>query len=77
MKQELRIFCRYDPEIAVWYVVESDIPGLWLEGKTQAAFEAHLAEAAPELVDLNRHELGDKADWPIVIILEKALGQAA
>ena len=49
----------WDGEAGVWYVAESDLPGLVAEAETPTALMAKLRVLVPELVELNRHLL----DW--------------
>ena len=49
----LRVEIGYDPEARVWHVVESDIPGLWLEADTAGELMNKLALAGPEMIELN------------------------
>lgn len=50
---ELTVHFAYDQEAKVWYVAKSDIPGLALEAATPAELMNRVAEAAPELIQLN------------------------
>jgi predicted RNase H-like HicB family nuclease len=47
------ITCEWDDEACVWYVAESDVPGLATEAATIEQLEAKLATMIPELVELN------------------------
>lgn len=47
------VTCQWDPEAAVWYVSESDVPGLVTEADTLDAMEAKLMCLIPELLELN------------------------
>ena len=49
----------WDPDAEVWYVIESDVPGLAAEAESPQALMAKLRVLVPELVALNRHLL----DW--------------
>ncbi|MGD9968409.1 MAG: DUF1902 domain-containing protein [Hyphomonadaceae bacterium] len=42
----------------VFYIVESDIEGLWLEASTKAGLIDKLRDVAPELVGHNQGERG-------------------
>ena len=57
MKIELNIHLAHDDEADVWYVASSDIPGLFLEADTPQALISRLAEAAPEMIELNLAEI--------------------
>lgn len=50
---ELSVHFAYDDEAKVWYVAKSDIPGLVLEAATPTELMNRVAEAAPELIELN------------------------
>lgn len=52
-RTELQVHLAHDREAAVWYIAKSDIPGLSLEADTPAELLRRIAEAAPELIDLN------------------------
>lgn len=54
----LRVFANWDADARMWYVVESDIPGLVTEAATWDALVARVVAVAPELLELNRHLLG-------------------
>ncbi len=47
------VTCQWDPEAAVWYVAESDVPGLITEAATLELMEAKLMRLIPELLELN------------------------
>jgi hypothetical protein len=53
MPKHFRILCDWDREARVWYVAESDVPGLSLEAATQQVMTAKLRQAVPELLELN------------------------
>jgi hypothetical protein len=54
---KLKVTCEWDAEAAVWYVCDSNVPGLSAEADTVEAMEAILHERIPELVRLNMPEL--------------------
>lgn len=47
------VSCQWDSEAGVWYVAESDVPGLITEAPTLEAMEAKLMRMIPELLELN------------------------
>jgi predicted RNase H-like HicB family nuclease len=47
------VTCQWDPEAAVWYVAESDVPGLVTEAPTVEEMNAKLKRMIPELLELN------------------------
>jgi hypothetical protein len=56
-KVEFHVCCMWDDEASLWYVHESNVPGLSAEAPTVEAMEALLDERIPELLRLNRPEL--------------------
>ncbi len=57
---ELRIECRWDDEARVWYVEESNVPGLAAEAPTVEALDALLDVRVPELLALNMPYLRER-----------------
>lgn len=53
MPKHFRIRCEWDSDAGVWYVAESDVPGLSLEAPNQQAMTARLRQAVSELLELN------------------------
>jgi hypothetical protein len=51
------VTCEWDDEAHVWYVSDSNIPGLSGEAPTEAALDKLLDERIPELLRLNMPEL--------------------
>lgn len=51
--RHFRIEVRYDDEASVWYVEDSDVPGLATEAESFDGMIAKLRIMVPELVDLN------------------------
>lgn len=56
-KPVFEISCEWDEQAGVWYVVESNVPGLAAEAASKEEMESLLAELVPELVQLNLPEL--------------------
>ena len=54
---ELKVHLARDADSGRWYVSSSDVPGLWLEADTPVQLMERIAEAAPELIDLNEDEI--------------------
>jgi hypothetical protein len=69
-KIELKIHLAYDPEASVWYVAESDIPGLNLEAEDPAQLMRKIADCAGEMIELNAAEIisshNDRKERPMV-----------
>lgn len=53
----LNVHIAYDREADVWYVAESDIPGLRLEAVTPGDLIQRLIPAAEEMIELNSEEI--------------------
>jgi Domain of unknown function (DUF1902) len=47
------IRCEWDKEASVWYVAESNVPGLCTEAPTEEAMIEKLTVLVPELLELN------------------------
>lgn len=47
------VSCEWDADAAVWYVADSDVPGLATEAPTLDLLEAKLQRMVPELLELN------------------------
>lgn len=66
-----RVRCEWDNEAGVWYVVETDVPGLSAEAETQEALVEKLRVMIPELMALNRPAADDAADVPVTLLWER------
>lgn len=78
MERAVQIWVRYrwDAEAGVWYVCDSNVPGLSAEAPTPEEMEARLSVLVPELLQLNRPEQcddGRKAPINLVIKSSKEL----
>ncbi|WP_174274122.1 DUF1902 domain-containing protein [Sphingomonas bacterium] len=56
-KIELQIHLAFDAEASVWYIAESDIPGLRLEADTATELMRRIDECAEEMIALNEAEI--------------------
>lgn len=70
----------WDAEAKVWYVSNTDVPGLAAEADTTEALFALLQELIPELIELNGD--GQHSNIPYSVMLDKftapvAVGAAA
>lgn len=54
---ELKVHLAFDPEASVWYIAESDIPGLRLEADDPMDLVRRISESAGELLNLNQSEV--------------------
>jgi hypothetical protein len=63
----------WDDEARVWYVSESDVPGLSAEAETTEELLAKLRVIIPELVMMNSHliDFEPGADLPIHLMAER------
>lgn len=54
---ELNVHFAYDEEANVWYVAQSDIPGLRLEADNPQHLMDRVIACAPEMIELNQGEI--------------------
>lgn len=54
---ELKVHLAFDEEANVWYVAQSDIPGLHLEADGPDELVRRIEECAPEMIELNHAEI--------------------
>lgn len=54
---ELKVHLAFDKEANVWYIAESDIPGLRLEADDPMELVKRIGESAAELIELNEGEV--------------------
>lgn len=69
------IRAQWDPEAGVWFVTESDVPGLVTGAPTIPELQTKLQAMIPELIELNHHMLGDREigeDIPVELITTKS-----
>lgn len=66
-RTELQVHLAYDREAAVWYIAKSDVPGLSLEADTPQELLRRIAEAVPELIELNAGSVHEVAGAQPVI----------
>ena len=59
---ELQVHLAQDAETGLWYVASSQVPGLRLEAESVHELIRKVADAAPELIDLNRAEIAASHD---------------
>lgn len=69
----LEVHLAFDHEAKVWYIADSDIPGLHLEADSPIKLLERIIAAAPELIELNGSK-GDtdekgsrKTDQPVAV----------
>jgi hypothetical protein len=73
MQRVFTVKAEWDEDAGVWYVSDSDVPGLATEAPTVEELEARILAIVPDLVDLNRETLdGDEsADIPVHVLASK------
>jgi len=64
------VSCEWDADAGVYYVAESDVPGLATEAPTLDALESKLRRMIPELLELNAGLAVDQA-VPFELITHK------
>jgi hypothetical protein len=58
-RKDFQIRAVWDDEAGVWFIADSDLPGLAAEGETLDELHEKLKVLVPELVTLNKHLI----DW--------------
>jgi hypothetical protein len=56
------VTCQWDEEAQLWYVLESNVPGLSAEAPSKPEMAKLLAVLIPQLVQLNQPERGRPSD---------------
>ena len=70
MQEAYSVAILWDEEAGVWYVAETNFPGLAAEAETQQALMQKIRLLIPELYDANRHLMQTRSlDQEIVIQL--------
>lgn len=67
MRYEIR--CEWDTEAGVWYVAESNVPGLATEAATAEAMFEKLRTLIPELLAANRAD--SDTEVPITLLMRR------
>ena len=68
-RTEFIVRAEWDDEAGVWYVSDSDLPGLVAEAETVDALREKVIARAPELAALNRHLIDWEPDGDIPVHL--------
>lgn len=64
------VHANYDPVERIWYIVDTDVPGLTTEGETLERLGERVTAVMPELIELNAHEIAeDRRAGPHVLRL--------
>jgi len=69
------VHAEWDHEAKVWFVSDSDVPGLATGAATLPELQDKLQAMIPELIELNHHMLGDDeigGDIPVELITTKS-----
>lgn len=54
---ELKVHFAQDQETGLWYIAESDIPGLRVEAESADELIRKVSDVAPDLIELNVEEI--------------------
>lgn len=69
-RKRFKVIACYDDEAGVWFIQETDVPGLTAEAKTVEEMMQKLDVRIPEMLELNHHllnkEIIDKAPYELV-----------
>lgn len=71
-KRTFAVHCEWDAEAGVWYVADSDVPGLAAEAPTVEAMQAVLLERVPALIRANVPEAQAHCEVPFDLLLKKS-----
>ncbi|HEX8444616.1 MAG TPA: DUF1902 domain-containing protein [Allosphingosinicella sp.] len=55
------VWANYAAEERVWYAMQSDIPGLFIDAETIEEFARKAGEHLPDLLEIHADEFGDKS----------------
>ena len=69
MRKTYTVQCAWDTEARVWYVSQTDVPGLATESATVEAMTRKLKVLIPELLSLNVG--GDAIEVPVELLWRK------
>ena len=80
-KAKFKVVAMWDSEAEVWYVSETDVPGLNAEGETLDELLAELRILVPELLLLNgvitaQDKNGIEVPWDLVSLHRRSQGKA-
>lgn len=72
-RQEFVVKASWDEEAGVYYVTESELPGLVAEGRTLDELREKILAIVPDLVELNHHLINwsPNGDFPIHLMAER------
>lgn len=67
---QLAVTVRHDAAAGVWYVHESDLPGLHAEGPTLDALVAAIEAVVPDLIEANLPPSADGAPQAVAVCVQ-------
>ena len=67
--KQYTIVCAFDSGVKVWYIADSDVPGLSLEATSKRDMLRRIRDAVPELLELNSHLAPDQIERAPVELL--------
>jgi hypothetical protein len=68
--RQFTVRCEWDPDAKVWFVADSNVPGLATEADSEQAMLKKLLTLIPELVNLNEGPDG-KSDVPLELLWKR------
>ena len=71
------VTCHWDAEAGVWYVAESDVPGLATEAATVEEMDQKLLVLIPELLALNKSGTGAPVPFELIARKHSTLRKSA
>ncbi len=77
MKATYHVHCEWDEEAKVWYVEESNVPGLAAEAGSIEALVSLLEKRVPELLDENQVEDGCEVPLEITSLAHRVVHRCA
>jgi hypothetical protein len=69
VQAKFEVTCQWDPEAGLWFVAESNVPGLSAEAPTKEAMVGLLDTLIPQLVELNcpeERKPSDNVPWELL-----------
>lgn len=70
VKAKFEVTCQWDDETRLWFVLESNVPGLSAEAATKDEMVRLLDTLIPQLVALNCHDSSSE-DVPLELLFQK------
>lgn len=70
-RRSFQVSIKWDDEAGVWYVSDSDVPGLATEAPTQKEILDNLKELIPLLLEENEGGKGHEKDVPVHFLTDR------